>query len=78
MYLTRHQTPHGPRWAVDGKFLPQSASLEFLLELPADNLTATLKSIAGDEDASGPLLAPIEQAQEFHYPDNIQLAQSLH
>ena len=64
MYLTRHQTPHGPRWAVDGMFLPQSTSLDFLLELPADKLTSVLKTISSDEDAGGPLLAPIERTQE--------------
>jgi hypothetical protein len=33
MYLTRHQTAQGPRWARDGYFLPLSLSLSFLLEL---------------------------------------------
>jgi 2-dehydro-3-deoxy-D-arabinonate dehydratase len=64
MYLTRHQTQLGPRWAVDGKFLPQTTSLEFLLELPAARLAAVLQAIATDEDAEGAPLAPIEPSQE--------------
>ncbi len=34
MYLTRHETPGGPRWALDGSFLPPSFTLELLLQLP--------------------------------------------
>ena len=34
MYLTRHSTPAGPRWAVDGKLLPAGVTLSTLLALP--------------------------------------------
>ena len=71
MYLTRHQTPAGPRWALDGRFLPPSFSLGLLLELPAaaiGNLLAALpaqeSTLCVTEPAAGALLPPIEPLQE--------------
>src|SRR4029077_2929657 len=52
MYLTRHATPDGPRWAVDGQFLPLAFSLRLLLALPAAAL-GTLASLSTGEPASG-------------------------
>ena len=63
MYLTRHATPDGPRWAADSQFLPQAFSLGMLLALPAAAL-ATLPSLATAEPASGALLAPLEADHE--------------
>ena len=34
MYLSRHQTSDGPRWALDNQFLPPGFSLDLLLQLP--------------------------------------------
>src|SRR5687767_9841938 len=64
MYLTRHQTPLGPCWALDGHFLPPSLSLGLLLELPRDALAATLEAAVTSEPADGPLLAPLETLHE--------------
>lgn len=64
MYLTRHNTPAGPRWAVDHKFLPAGVSLSGLLALPADGLQALLAELTTNEDASGELLAPVDAQQE--------------
>ena len=64
MLLTRHQTAAGPRWALDGKFLPHGLTLAALLSLPQTSLVALLQSLPATEAASGDLLAPIEPTQE--------------
>ncbi len=64
MFITRHATSHGPRWAVDGRFLVPSARLDALLEAPAASLGALVGALATDEAASGELLPPIEHSQE--------------
>ena len=64
MYLTRHQTPAGPRWALDGRFLPPAFALGLLLELPASAAADLLAALPAGEPAEGELLAPIEPAQE--------------
>jgi 2-dehydro-3-deoxy-D-arabinonate dehydratase len=65
MYLTRHETAGGPRWALDGGFLPLSFTLEHLLQLPkvaiADSLRAFPRGASTD---NAPLLAPVEANQE--------------
>ena len=65
MYLTRHETPGGPRWALDGNLLPPSLSLELLLQLPKAAVEATLRALPrGAATAGAPLLAPVEPTQE--------------
>jgi len=64
MYLTRHQTLAGPRWALDGRFLPPAFTLGLLLELPAAAGADLLTALCTEEPATGALLAPIEPAQE--------------
>ncbi len=61
-YLTRHRTDRGPRWAVDGRFLPSDVTLSSLLCAPADGLTSALAALG--EAAGGDLLAPVDAAQE--------------
>jgi 2-dehydro-3-deoxy-D-arabinonate dehydratase len=64
MLLTRHSTPHGPRWARDGLFLAEGFRLGVLLELSTDFISAFLDSIATEDVALGPLLPPIEPEHE--------------
>lgn len=64
MYLTRHQTSQGPRWAVDGRFLAEGFTLSLLLQLPAGAAEKALAGLVTGEAAQGELLAPIEPAQE--------------
>jgi len=64
MYLTRHATPHGPRWAVDDIFLAEGLGLDTLLSLPGAAMSATLKAAQTGIIADGELLPPIEHAQE--------------
>jgi 2-dehydro-3-deoxy-D-arabinonate dehydratase len=64
MYLTRHQDIQGPRWALDGYWLPQDFNLKLLLELPGGALVGFLKAIPVAGAANDKLMAPIEAEQE--------------
>ena len=64
MYLTRHSTYAGPRWAADGKLLPAGVTLSALLALPDARLRSLLAELATDEEAGGDLLAPLDDHQE--------------
>ena len=64
MYLTQHQTTAGPRWALDGKYLPAHFNLNLLLELPQKNIANFLKSLPPGESANGDLLPPLESTHE--------------
>ncbi len=65
MYLTRHNTPDGPRWAANGRFLPADLQFSALLTLPASTLPALLFALeALGSAAEGALLAPIEHGAE--------------
>jgi 2-dehydro-3-deoxy-D-arabinonate dehydratase len=67
MYLSRHETPRGPRWALDGNFLPPSFSLEMLLQLPKAAIADVLRALVAEKGAptdGSPLLAPVEPTQE--------------
>jgi 2-dehydro-3-deoxy-D-arabinonate dehydratase len=63
-YLTRHSTPGGPRWAVDGYWLPEAFRLDLLLQLPVGSMQAALAALVTSERADAPLLAPIEPTHE--------------
>ena len=62
--LTRHQTPAGPRWAVNGRWLPEAFHLDLLLQRSLRDIEDALISSAGDDPAAGALIAPIEDTQE--------------
>jgi 2-dehydro-3-deoxy-D-arabinonate dehydratase len=64
MDLTLHNTPSGPRWAADGFFLPDELTLARLLQEPVAAMGRFIKANETTEPAVGPLLAPIEAAQE--------------
>ncbi len=64
MYLTRHQTERGPRWAVDDHFLPETLDLRLLLSLRVEQMREFLKGSVTNEPASGSLLAPLEALHE--------------
>jgi 2-dehydro-3-deoxy-D-arabinonate dehydratase len=64
MYLTRHKTPEGPRWALDGRFLPLAFDLGLLLQLPKKALGDVLRALPCTESAEGSLLPPIEPSHE--------------
>jgi 2-dehydro-3-deoxy-D-arabinonate dehydratase len=64
MYLTRHETPQGLRWALDGRFLAAQFDLRLLLALPKAALPEVLHGIAGAAEATGRLLPPLEPTSE--------------
>lgn len=64
MFLTRHQTYSGPRWAVDGQYLPVGLDLAGLLALSKAQLSEVLRSASRGGPADGDLLPPIESVQE--------------
>ncbi|MBE0696877.1 MAG: fumarylacetoacetate hydrolase family protein [Anaerolineaceae bacterium] len=64
MIISRLLTPIGPRWALDEKFLPESFTLNQLLDLPAHLQADLLNSLVTNEPARGDILAPIEEHQE--------------
>ncbi|MEZ0472691.1 fumarylacetoacetate hydrolase family protein [Luteimonas salinilitoris] len=60
--LTRHATAAGPRWALDGRYLPPDFALGGWLGQPAGAMAPP--SLPIGEAATAPLLAPIEDGQE--------------
>ena len=64
MFLTRHQTAIGPRWALNGRYLPRNFTLGLLLELARTVALELLAVLPSEGDADSPRLAPIEPGQE--------------
>lgn len=67
MYLTRHQSPNGPRLALNGSYLPRNLSLQALLELPGstmERILRTLQTGSVTDTADHPLLPPLEPMHE--------------
>jgi 2-dehydro-3-deoxy-D-arabinonate dehydratase len=64
MYLSRHLTSSGPRWALDGRYLPPAFTLDLLLQSPAEDVVPLLEGLPCGEVAEEPLLPPVEPTQE--------------
>ena len=64
MYLSRHTTGGRARWALGGRYLPDTFTLERLLELPAGDVPGFLEALPLAEAAEDPLLPPVEPAHE--------------
>jgi 2-dehydro-3-deoxy-D-arabinonate dehydratase len=64
MKLTRHETPHGPRWAADALWLVETFELRDLLAETRAGMGRLIQLHLTDEPAHGHLLAPIEAQQE--------------
>ena len=64
MYLTKHQSTDGPRWALDGGLLPPQVDLGLLLRRPKPALNDFLRSLPRTEAPAGGLLAPIDPMTE--------------
>ncbi len=65
MLLTRHASTPSPRWALDGKFLPETFTLTGLLKLPATEISSHLANLPLGEEAAGALLPPAEPTHEI-------------
>lgn len=64
MYLTQHQTPNGPRLALDGFYLAGYNNLKSLLELPYATMLPILQAWHVADPAEHPLLPPLEPMHE--------------
>ncbi len=62
--LTRHAADEGPRWALDGRYLPFGFTLAGWLGSRAEATVERLASLPRGEPATAPLLAPVEDAHE--------------
>ena len=58
-HLTRHATAEGPRWALDGHYLPPDFTLGDWLAWPQADAQARLAALPRGGAADAPLLAPI-------------------
>jgi len=63
--LSRHLTTSGPRWAYEGRYLPNRVGLALLLALPSESMQAVLHDLSSEDEAADPLLAPIDPMQEI-------------
>jgi 2-dehydro-3-deoxy-D-arabinonate dehydratase len=64
MYLSRHQVSTGPRWALDGRYLPEHFRLGSWLQLSRASASDFLATVATGEAAIDTLLPPVEPSQE--------------
>ncbi len=64
MYLTRHLDEGGPRWALDGQYLPPTFSLAGLLRLRGADIARRLQAHTLSGAAAGMLLPPLEHDHE--------------
>src|ERR687889_1520446 len=64
MYLSRHRSATGPRWALDGSYLPPDFTLERLLEAPAADVPGFLEEQSLEDEIEDPLLPPVEPGHE--------------
>jgi 2-dehydro-3-deoxy-D-arabinonate dehydratase len=65
MYLSRHRAATGPRWALDGRYLPQDFTLDLLLEVPAADVRRFLEEQSLEAETEDTLLPPVEPGQEI-------------
>src|SRR5215211_7151879 len=64
MYLSRHRTAIGPRWALDGSYLPPEFTLERLLDVPAADIPDFLEAQSLGDVTEDPELPPVERGHE--------------
>src|SRR5215217_569416 len=64
MYLSRHEAAGGPRWALDGRYLPQDFTLRRLLAVEATDVRGFIEWHSLEEAAADPLLPPVETEHE--------------
>jgi 2-dehydro-3-deoxy-D-arabinonate dehydratase len=64
MYLSRHEAAGGPRWALDGSYLPPDFTLRRLLTVEATEIRRFIEEHSLEEAAEDPLLPPVEAEHE--------------
>jgi 2-dehydro-3-deoxy-D-arabinonate dehydratase len=65
MYLTRHRSGEGQRWALDGRPLHEAFTLAGLLAIPRAEIRDLLLAQTRDDGAPGALLPPVEADHEI-------------
>ena len=66
MYLSRHLTDRGPRWALDGHHLPRQFTLAMALGLPQNNLHQFLQMLASEHrEMPGTSARLVEEMETF-------------
>jgi 2-dehydro-3-deoxy-D-arabinonate dehydratase len=64
MYLSRHGAAGGPRWALDGRYLPPDFTLRRLLAVEATEIRGFVEEHSREGAAGDPLLPPVETEHE--------------
>jgi 2-dehydro-3-deoxy-D-arabinonate dehydratase len=64
VYLSRHRTAGGPRWALDGHYLPEDFALDHFLGAPAAEAGDALTDLPTGPPAEDPPLPPVGPNQE--------------
>jgi 2-dehydro-3-deoxy-D-arabinonate dehydratase len=64
MYLSRHEAAGGPRWALDGRYLPPDFTLRRLLAVGAAEVRGLIEEQPLGAAAEDPLLPPVEAEHE--------------
>jgi len=64
MYLTKHASPTGARWAVDGRYTTERFVLADLLQYPADATAAVAAGLPLFGEAVHTTLAPVDDDHE--------------
>src|SRR5918995_940397 len=64
MYLSRHEAAGGPRWALDGRYLPPDFALRGLLAVEATEVRGFVEKHSLEEAAGDPILPPVEAGHE--------------
>ncbi len=65
MYLSRHMAATGPRWALDGRYLPRDFALGRLLAAEAADVGGFIEGYPLGGEAEDPLLPPVEPGHEI-------------
>jgi 2-dehydro-3-deoxy-D-arabinonate dehydratase len=64
MFLTKHRTAAGPRWAADGRFLSSAFQLGAMLQEPGAGMAGFVGAMAEAYAATGEVLAPLDADHE--------------
>ena len=64
MYLSRHEADGGPRWALDGRYLPPDFTLRRLLAVEATDVRGYIEEHSLQAAAEDPLSPPVETEHE--------------
>lgn len=64
-YLSKHESPDGQKWALNGHFLERDLRLDYLLGLSRSEMMTVLEESGVGSEVTQEYQAPIEAAQEI-------------